>query len=73
MKEQLIKAINRNQMLDIIYLSKNNEITKRRIKIIKILDDNFVAYCLEKHSVRTFIIDNVLALMPVGRKVRETA
>ncbi|MGF9979368.1 transcriptional regulator [Viridibacillus arvi] len=71
MKEQLIKAMQRNQVIDLIYMSKGGEITKRRVKIIKMTSDAFQAYCFVKQAKRTFIIDNVLAAVPNIRKERE--
>lgn len=71
MKGQLIKAFNRNELMDIMYLSKDGKITKRRIKITKILDDKFMTYCFTKHSLSTFIIDNILAYLPVIHRGRE--
>ncbi|MGE7921455.1 transcriptional regulator [Viridibacillus sp. NPDC093762] len=65
MKEQLIKAMQRNQIIDLIYMSKGGEITKRRVKIIIMTDGIFQAYCFVKHAKRTFIIENVLAISPV--------
>lgn len=68
MKEQLWKVFVRNQLVDMMYIAKSGEITKRRIKVTKISDDSFSAYCFLKHSKRTFKIENVLALLPVTRK-----
>lgn len=70
MKEQLIKAMQHNQLVDLMYISQTGEITKRRVKLIKIVGDRFQAFCFSKHAKRTFITDNVLAVMPVLRKER---
>lgn len=70
MKEQLIKAMQHNQLVDLMYISQTGEITKRRVKLIKIVGDRFQAFCFVKHAKRTFITDNVLAVMPVLRKER---
>ncbi|MGE7837989.1 transcriptional regulator [Viridibacillus arvi] len=70
MKEQLIKAMQRNQVIDLMYMSKGGEITKRRVKIIKMTVDSFQAYCFVKQAKRTFIIDNVLAAVPVTIRER---
>lgn len=70
MKEELLKVLERNQLVDMIYIAKSNEISKRRIKITKVNNDTFCAYCFLKHAKRTFTIDNVLALLPVTRKER---
>lgn len=65
MKEQLSKALKRNQLVDMIYVSKSNEITKRRVKLIKLTDNSFHAFCFNRNAKRTFAIDNVLAIVPV--------
>lgn len=71
MKEQLLKAMQRNQLVDLMYISKSGEVSKRRVKIIKMTADLFQAYCFVKHAKRTFIIDNVLAVVPVTIRERE--
>ncbi|MEK9196804.1 transcriptional regulator [Lysinibacillus halotolerans] len=71
MKEQLLKVMQRNQLVEMMYIAKNGEITKRRIKVTKVLEDKFNAYCFLKRANRVFCIDNVLALVPVIRKERE--
>ncbi|MGE7921406.1 transcriptional regulator [Viridibacillus sp. NPDC093762] len=70
MKEQLIKAMQRNQLVNLMYASKTGEITKRRVKIIKVVNNWFQAFCFTKQSKRTFIIDNVLAVAPLIQKER---
>ena len=59
------------QMVTIMYMSKSGEITKRRLKILKIMDTKFYAYCYTKRGQRTFIIDQVLAIMPIFQKENE--
>ena len=71
MKEQLIKAMQRNQLIDMMYVSKSGEVTKRRVKIIKLVGDSFQSFCFVKQAKRTFIIENVLAVLPVLHKERE--
>ncbi len=71
MKEQLLKMLERNQLVDMMYFAKNGEITKRRIKVISVSDSTFKAYCFVKHASRTFTIDNVLSMFPVVRRERE--
>lgn len=68
MKEQLIKAMQYHQLVNIMYMSKSGEITKRRVKLLKITGDKFQAFCFLKHAKRTFIIDNVLAVLPITQK-----
>lgn len=68
MREQLIKAMQHNQIIDIMYIAKNDAITKRRIKLIKIAGGTVQAYCFTRHDKRTFKIDNILAVYPVISK-----
>ncbi|MGE7129555.1 transcriptional regulator [Lysinibacillus xylanilyticus] len=71
MKEQLIKAMQRNQFLNMMYMDKDGNVSKRRIKVIKIVGDSFQAFCFTRQAKRTFMIDSVLAVVPVSRKERE--
>ncbi|OMC83626.1 transcriptional regulator [Viridibacillus sp. FSL H7-0596] len=71
MKEQLLKAMQRNQLVDLMYMSKSGGITKRRVKVIKMIGESFQAYCFMKNDKRTFIIDSVLAVVPVTIRERE--
>ncbi|MGE7987900.1 hypothetical protein [Lysinibacillus fusiformis] len=43
MKVQLIKVIQRNQFLNMMYLAKDGNVSKRRIKIIKIAGNSYKA------------------------------
>ncbi|MFS0875134.1 transcriptional regulator [Solibacillus isronensis] len=70
MREQLIKAMQQNQILDIMYIAKDQSITKRRIKLIKLSGEHVQAYCFSRHAKRNFIVDNILAVHPVNKKVR---
>ncbi|MCR8853592.1 transcriptional regulator [Lysinibacillus fusiformis] len=71
MREQLIKAMQRNQLVDIMYIAKNGSVTKRRVRVIKIVGDSFQAFCFTRQAKRSFIIRNVIAVTPVFRKERE--
>lgn len=70
-REQLVKAMQRNQLLNIMYLSKTGDISKRRIKIVKIVNNSVQAFCFLKNAKRTFIIENVLAVAPIIYKERD--
>ncbi|MCT6925603.1 transcriptional regulator [Metasolibacillus sp.] len=71
MKNQLIKAMKYSQLIDVMYIAKDSKISKRRVKVIKIAGETVQAYCFMKQAKRTFIIDNVLAVMPATKKERE--
>ena len=70
MREQLLKAMQHNQILDIMYIAKDQSITKRRIKLIKIAGEHVQAYCFSRHAKRNFIVDNILAVHPLNKKAR---
>ncbi|SPU38247.1 Uncharacterised protein [Lysinibacillus capsici] len=71
MREQLVKAMQRNQIVNMMYMAKDGTVSKRRVKIIKVVGENFQVYCFTKKAKRTFMIDNVLAVVPVIHKKRE--
>ncbi len=71
MREQLIKAMQRNQLVDIMYIAKNGSVTKRRVRVIKIVGDSLQAFCFTRQAKRSFVIQNILAVTPVFRKERE--
>lgn len=68
MKLSILKAMEFGQIVDVMYMAKNGEVTKRRLKIIKMQGESFQAYCFLRKTKRTFLIDNVLALIPVRAK-----
>ncbi|UED78244.1 transcriptional regulator [Lysinibacillus sp. CD3-6] len=70
MKEQLVKAMQRNQIVNMMYIAKDGSITKRRVKVIKINGESFQAYCFIRQAKRTFMIDSVLAVVPNIHKER---
>ena len=68
MRNQLTKSEDHGELLDMMYIAKDCSISKRRIKVLQVSDATFRAYCFLRKSKRTFIIDNVLALVPVVHK-----
>ncbi len=65
MRNQLIKSMERDVLLDIMYMAKDGSTSKRRIKVIQVGETSLRAYCHLRGSKRTFTIDNILALVPV--------
>ncbi|WP_108585876.1 transcriptional regulator [Paenisporosarcina sp. OV554] len=68
MKKILLKAMRYGQIVEVMYISKSGEVTKRRIKVLQQYGESFQAYCFLRNTKRTFLIDSVLALIPVERK-----
>ncbi len=70
MRGQILKAFKYQQLADIMYMTNDGTISKRRIKILKVSGESFQAYCFLRNEKRTFKIENVLSLIPVTRKER---
>ena len=70
MRILLEKYFSRNQIIEMMYLSKTGEMSKRRVKVINIQGDSFQAYCFKRNAKRTFLIENILALVPVVQEER---
>lgn len=70
MREQILKAMKRHQLIDVIYMAKNGDITKRRVKVLKIAGGSLQVYCYTKNAKRTLILEQVLAVKPVILKER---
>ncbi len=65
MRVELMKSMDRHMVLEMMYISKDGTISKRRIEVLQVGEVSFRAYCYLRKSNRTFTIDNVLALVPV--------
>lgn len=61
----LMKYLDRGWSVELIYLSKAGEISKRKVKLLRVEGDIFYAYCFKQKAKRTFRIDHILALIPV--------
>lgn len=68
MRESLIKSVKYGVSLDMMYMSKDGAISKRRINVLQVGEVSFRAFCHLRKSKRTFTIDNVLALVPIKHK-----
>ncbi len=72
MKGLLKRAVMNGEVLEMIYLNTKGEISQRRIKVVKLNDESFRAYCFTRKQQRTFKLANVLSVGSV-RKVRRGA
>lgn len=71
MGTNLMKCMDRNQLVELMYMDSKGTVSKRRVKILKIQGDAFQVFCFKRNAKRTFIIDNVLAFVPVVNRERE--
>jgi predicted DNA-binding transcriptional regulator YafY len=62
------QSIENKEKIIVFYLDKNNNLSQRIIRILKMNDDRIVAYCYWRKKVRTFKIDNILSAGPIKKK-----
>ncbi|QGM28925.1 transcriptional regulator [Bacillus sp. N3536] len=68
MRILVLKALKYHQLVEMIYINENGEISKRRIKVIGLKADSFQAYCYLRKTKRTFKMNNILAFVPLKEK-----
>lgn len=69
----LNQSLNESVPVTIIYLSKDNSLSKRVI-LVKAKNDSYIrAFCYTKRQVRIFKIDSILAVEPIKRRTTSYA
>lgn len=71
MRNQLVKAIQHNQIVNTLYLAKSGEVTKDISRFLKLLEKHFKHFCFTTQVKHSFIINNLLVVTPVYRKESE--
>lgn len=66
----ILKSFEKSQLADMIYMKDNGDLSKRRVKVLKLTDDSFQAYCFLRETKRTFKVANVLAFVPIVARER---
>ncbi|RHW43258.1 hypothetical protein D1B31_00845 [Neobacillus notoginsengisoli] len=64
MNGMLLRSMEENMPLEVIYLSKKNELTQRKMIIRAIRGNDVYAYCLLRNKLRTFKLENILSARP---------
>ncbi|WP_424765843.1 hypothetical protein [Paenibacillus sp. sgz302251] len=54
-------------VVDVIYMSKKGQFTKRRLRVISVRDGYVRAFCLSSGAQRVFLLENILAAERVNR------
>jgi predicted DNA-binding transcriptional regulator YafY len=62
-----LRAIEENIPLEMIYLSKDQQLTQRKLLVMEVNDEYIRAYCLLRKQIRTFQRENILSIMPDTR------
>ena len=60
MEHVLKSSLDAHKIITIMY-QKNTEITQRKVKVLKIKDEDIEAYCYLRKQIRHFKKDNILA------------
>ncbi|MBM7713175.1 hypothetical protein MHB50_13330 [Siminovitchia sp. FSL H7-0308] len=68
MKRLLMRAALSGERLEIIYLSENNQLSQRVIKVLFVSETTVKAYCYFKKQCRTFKRENILSVAPFGQR-----
>lgn len=70
MRINILESMQNNQIVEMIYMKDNGEISKRKVKVLSVEGKTFKVYCFLRKTKRIFKIDNVLAFVPVIQKER---
>lgn len=68
MRNTLNRSLKYNLLLDMIYMTREGQISRRRVTVLQLGETTFRAYCHMRGARRTFAIDNILALVPVNTR-----
>ncbi|RTR30044.1 hypothetical protein EKG37_14190 [Robertmurraya yapensis] len=63
MDRLLLRSLNEQIPVEMIYLSSTNQFTKRKIVVSHINDTTIRAYCYLRKQSRLFKIENILSVM----------
>ncbi|MGO0062631.1 WYL domain-containing protein [Brevibacillus fluminis] len=65
MLRDLLRFMQQNQFIEIIYLDRHGKTSQRKLRLQSICGNQVKAYCFVRRANRVFQIDNILAAMPV--------
>jgi predicted DNA-binding transcriptional regulator YafY len=60
----LLRSIEENIPLEMIYLSCDQQISQRKLLVKEVNGEYIRAYCLLRKQIRTFRRENILSIMP---------
>ncbi|MFJ9497771.1 WYL domain-containing protein [Brevibacillus centrosporus] len=71
MLRELKRYLAADQLVDVIYLDRQGETSKRTLHLQSIEGGSIKAYCLSRRAPRVFKIDNILAIYPASVTKKE--
>ncbi|WP_430787521.1 hypothetical protein VBD025_16680 [Virgibacillus flavescens] len=69
MKNMIMRSIQNKEKLEMIYLSSDNCVSQRVVRVLKLNDDMIMAYCYTKRTIRTFKLENILSVGQVRKRM----
>ena len=54
------------RVVEIIYLDRSGQFTKRRVQILSLKDGRAKVYCFERQAPRVLLVENILAIQPAA-------
>lgn len=70
MRGILVRAMEDQTPIEIIYLAKDGSISQRLIRVMDMKDGQIKAYCYLRNMYRVFNLQNILSIFPVKKKYR---
>lgn len=70
MQHELQKYSASGQLVEIIYLDRYGQTTKRTLRLHAVEEQSVKAYCLSRRAYRVFKIENILAIYPAAAEKR---
>ncbi|MFS0781458.1 hypothetical protein [Bacillus sp. 1P06AnD] len=64
MKGILIRGFETGEIVEMIYMAKDNTISQRKIKVLQISNTYIRTYCYLKNQIRVFKLENILSISP---------
>ncbi|MFP3440888.1 hypothetical protein R0K18_24450, partial [Pantoea sp. SIMBA_133] len=62
MYKNIKSRLKHQKKVEMIYVSEQNKITKRIVRILNVNEQEIIGYCYLRGDVRTFKIEQILAL-----------
>jgi predicted DNA-binding transcriptional regulator YafY len=70
MRGILVRAIESQTPLEMIYLSKDGSISHRLIRVIDLKDDRIKAFCFLRGKYRVFQLSSILSISQIRKKIK---
>lgn len=68
MLRELQRYLDAGQLVDVIYLDRYGQTSKRTLRLRAIDGNRVKAFCLSRSAPRVFAIENILAIYPAEQK-----